>query len=186
MWSPMVTIKHLSHWTVAAVWRTTMVLQAVVQILRIARNIQSSYLVARQSLPPQHQVTFLDKTTILWWGLLAEHHLIWQNICDNKCSCQAPFSFSLKDLGAQWCLQYFWLSQFQISIVAGNPGNVQLFPEGFSEAAGELISPKLKFTQASNSHYLLQNWIHFKSNFAYIHTVNSTHTIVTYSHEERG
>ena len=176
MWSPMVTIKHLSHGTAAAVSRTIMV-----QILRIARNIHGPYLVAHQLLTAQHQVTLLDKTNILWWGLLAEHRLLLQNICDNKCSCQSPFSFSLKDLGPQWCVQYFWLSQFQISIVAGNPGfgwNVQLFTEGFSEAAGELISQKLKFTQASNSHYLLQNWIHFKSNFAYIHTVNSTHTIV--------
>ena len=163
-----------------------MVLLAVVQILRIARNIHGPYLLASQLLPPQHQVKLLDKTTILWWGLLAEHHLLWQNICDNKCSCQAPFSFSLKNLGAQWCVQYFWLSQFQISLVAGNPGfgwNVQLFPEGFSEAARELISPKLKFTQASNSHYLLQNWIHFKSNFAYIHTPSLA---LTYSHQERG
>ena len=42
---------------------------------------------------------------------------------------------------------------------------VQLFPGDFREAAVELISPKLKFSQASNSHYLLQNLIQFNSNF---------------------
>ena len=68
------------------------------------------------------------------------------------------------------------LAMFQCYKLGFNRGcwqsawTVQLFPGGFSEAAVELISPKLKFSQASNSHYLLQNLIQFNSNFG-LHTV---------------